>query len=50
MTVSVSLFLYFVAFVLLVLAAFGVSARRVSLGWLGLALWLFTAAILPAFD
>lgn len=42
-----SLLLYVVALVLLLLAAFGVSAPRVSLGWLGLALWLFTSALLP---
>ena len=34
-----SLVLGIVAVVLLVLAAFGVSAGRVSLGWLGLAIW-----------
>ncbi|MEO3922697.1 hypothetical protein ABGB07_02260 [Micromonosporaceae bacterium B7E4] len=45
---SLQLFLYLVAVVLLVLAAFGVPARRVSLGWLGLAVWLFAAGILPA--
>jgi hypothetical protein len=44
---SVSLVLYIIAVILLGLAAFGVGASRVSLGWLGLALWLFTAAILP---
>jgi hypothetical protein len=42
-----SLVLYVVALVLLVLAAFGVGFNRVAFGWLGLALWLFTAALLP---
>lgn len=43
-----ALLLYFIAFVLLLLAAFGVGYSRVAFGWLGLAVWLFTAAILPA--
>lgn len=30
------------AFVLLLLAAFGVSSPRVNLGWLGLACWVAT--------
>ncbi len=47
---SVSLLLYLIALVLLVLAAFGVSPPRVSLGWLGLSVWLFTAAVLPSLD
>ncbi len=34
---TVDLFLYFVAFLLLLLAAFGVTFRRVAFGWLGLA-------------
>jgi hypothetical protein len=42
-----SLVLYVVALVLLVLAAFGVGFRQVAFGWLGLALWLFTATLLP---
>jgi len=42
-----ALLLYFVAFVLLLLAAFGVDYRRIAFGWLGLAIWLFTAALLP---
>lgn len=42
-----SLVLYIVALALLVCAAVGVGSR-VQLGWLGLAVWLFTAAILPA--
>lgn len=41
--------LYMIAFVLLLVAAFGVSLPRVSLGWLGLAVALFTLAILPMF-
>jgi hypothetical protein len=44
---TISLLLYIIALILLLLAAFGVNPPRVSLGWLGLALWLFTAAILP---
>jgi hypothetical protein len=44
---TMALLLYFVAFVLLLLAAFGVGFRRVAFGWLGLAIWLFTSAILP---
>jgi hypothetical protein len=44
----VTLLLYVVALVLLLCAAAGVNARRVSLGWLGMSVWLFTWAILPA--
>lgn len=40
--------LYIAALVLLLLAAAGVPAGRVGLGWLGLACWLTAAAILPA--
>jgi hypothetical protein len=47
---TLQLFLYLLGLVLLVVAAFGVSLPRVHLGWLGLALWLFAAAILPAID
>ena len=47
---TVALFLYVLALVLLVLAAFGVSLPRLHFGWLGMALWLFAAAILPALD
>lgn len=39
--------LYLVAVILLVLAAIGVNARRVNLGWLGLAIAVFTYALLP---
>lgn len=49
MTLTLQLFLFLLAFVLLVLAAVGVNPPRVSLGWLGLAVWLFAAGILPAF-
>jgi hypothetical protein len=45
---TLSLLLYIIALILLVLAALGVSPPRVSLLALGLALWLFTAAILPS--
>jgi hypothetical protein len=44
---TISLLLYIIAVILLTLAALGVSPPRVSLGWLGLALWLFTYALLP---
>lgn len=47
---TLQLFLYLLALVLLVVAAFGVSLPRVSLDWLGMALWLFAFAILPAID
>lgn len=39
--------LYLVAVVLLTLAAFGVRTGRVSLGWLGLAVAVFTYGVLP---
>jgi hypothetical protein len=45
---TLQLLLYLLGFVCLILAAVGVGVPRVSLGWLGLALWLFAAAILPA--
>lgn len=41
------LFLYVVAFVLLLLAAFGVGFRRVAFGWLALAIIVFTWQLLP---
>ena len=44
---TLQMFFYLLALVLLVLAGFGVAVRRVSLGWLGLACWLFAAAVLP---
>ena len=44
---ALQLFLYLLALVLLILAGVGVPVRRVSLGWLGLAVWLFAAALLP---
>jgi len=47
---TVKLFLYLIALVLLILAALGINPPRVSLGWLGLAVWLFAAGILPALD
>lgn len=47
---TVKLLLYFIAFALLLLAGLGINPPRVSLGWLGLAVWLFAAGILPAFD
>lgn len=45
---SVQLFLYLLATILITLAAFGVTLPRVHFGWLGLAVWLFAAGILPA--
>lgn len=45
----VQLVLYLLALVLLVVAAFGVSVRRISFGWLGLAAWLL-AELVPALD
>ena len=44
-----ALVLYIIAFVLLVLAAFNVGHPTLSLGWLGLAIWLLTATLLPHF-
>jgi hypothetical protein len=45
--ITMALVLYIIAFVLLLLAAFGVGYSRISFGWLGLAIWLFTYALLP---
>lgn len=45
---AVTLLLYVIALALLILAAAGVPAGRVALGWAGMAVWLFTAAVLPA--
>ena len=42
-----ALVLYVIACVLLVLAAFNVGHPKLSLGWLGLAIWLFTACSEP---
>jgi len=44
-----SLVLYVIACVLLVLAAFNVGHPKMSFGWFGLAIWLFTAMLLPHF-
>lgn len=41
------LLLMLAAVVCLFLAAFGIAARRVSLGWLGLAFWAL-AVLIPA--
>jgi hypothetical protein len=38
--ISVKVILMLIAFICLLLTALGVSAPRVQLGWLGLALWL----------
>ena len=48
MRITLSVFLYFVAALLIALAAFGVNTRRVSLAWLGMALAVFTFGVLPA--
>lgn len=45
---SLSLFLYLLATILIGLAAFGINPPRVALGWLGLALAVFTFGVLPA--
>lgn len=42
-----ALLLYLVAVILLTLAAFGVRAGRVQLGWLGLAVAVFAYGVLP---
>lgn len=44
---TVALLLYVIAFILLALAAFGVAAPRVSLGWFGLAIITFATFLLP---
>jgi hypothetical protein len=44
-----TLVLYVIACMLLVLAAFNVGHPRMSFGWLGLVIWLFTAVLLPRF-
>jgi hypothetical protein len=43
---SIAMLLYIVAFVLLLIAALGVAVPRISLGWLGLALWLLADKLL----
>lgn len=45
----IQIFLYLLALVLLVCAAFNVAARRVSLGWLGLAVYVL-AQLVPVLD
>lgn len=45
-----SLILYVVAVILLLLAAWGVRQGRVRLGWLGLAIAVFTFGVLPGLD
>lgn len=44
---SLSLFLYLIAAILIGLAAFGVNPPRVALGWLGVGLAVFTFGVLP---
>ena len=43
---SLELLLGVVVVILLGLAAFGVSVQRVSLGWLGLAIWALVALVI----
>lgn len=45
---SLSLFLYLVATILIGLAAFGINPPRVPLAWLGMAIAVFTFGVLPA--
>jgi hypothetical protein len=47
--VSVELLLYLIAFVLLVLATLGLGLPRLAFGWAGLAVFVFTFGVLPAF-
>lgn len=42
-----ALILYLTAVILLALAAFGVRAGRIRLGWAGLAVAVFTFGVLP---
>jgi len=44
---TLQLILYIVAAVLLVLAGFNVGHPRISLAWLGMALWLIAYALVP---
>jgi hypothetical protein len=48
MRITLSVFLYAIAVLLIALAAFGVNTRRVSLAWLGMAIAVFTFGVLPA--
>jgi hypothetical protein len=48
MTITLEVVLYAIAVVLLVLAALGVGTR-LTLGWAGLAIAVFTFGVLPAF-
>jgi len=48
MTITAEVLLYAIAVILLVLAALGLG-KRLALGWLGLALAVFTFGVLPAF-
>ena len=48
MTITAEVLLYAIAVILLVIGALGVG-ERVTLGWLGLALAVFTFGVLPAF-
>lgn len=40
--------LYMLAFLLVLVGAFGVNLPRVSLAWLGMAVFVFTVGVLPA--
>jgi hypothetical protein len=48
MTITAEVLLYAIAVILLVIGALGIG-KRVTLGWLGLALAVFTFGVLPAF-
>ena len=48
MTITAEVLLYAIAVILILLGAFGLG-RRVTLGWVGLAIAVFTFGVLPAF-
>jgi hypothetical protein len=45
-----ALLFYVAALILLLLAAFGMTFRRVAFGWAGLACWLVAAVFVPLLD
>ena len=49
MTITGEVVLYAIAVILLVLAALGVGSKRIAIGWVGLAVAVFTFGVLPAF-
>ena len=48
MTITAEVLLYAIAVILLVIGALGIG-KRVTLGWLGLAVAVFAFGVLPAF-